>query len=203
MSASNHLDWNLLVRAVDDELPPAERIITEEHLAHCEECRQKFRRVGALSVRLEHFVAETPVSVPVDSRSRLESALRRPAAPAVVRAKYGVWLRWGLATAAGLAATLMVVPRHSTSPEHPGAKTVFASTFEVDGETFTALPYSNPELPASNSRVIQMQVPLASLARAGLVVEPSADSAAVGSVLADVLLGADGEPLGVHVLSED
>lgn len=203
MSTSNHLNKDLLVRAIDDELPAAERIIAEEHLADCEECRQEFRRVGALSVRLEHVLAETPVSVSLDSRSRLQSALHQQAVTAAVPGKYAVWLRWALVTAAGLAATLMVMPRHPISPEHPGAKPVFASTFEIEGETFTALPYSNPELPANNSRVIQMQVPLASLARAGLIVEPSADSAAAGSVLADVLLGADGEPLGVHVLSED
>ena len=74
----------------------------------------------------------------------------------------------------------------------------------MDGEKFWALPYSNPDLPVT-ARVIQMEVPVASLADAGIVVEPvlSRTSEPDRAVLADILLGLDGQPVGVHVVSVD
>jgi hypothetical protein len=81
-----------------------------------------------------------------------------------------------------------------TSPVGP-------ATFELDGETFVALPDSNPGLPVNSARIVQMEVPVSSLADAGILVEAIAGDAGDRSVLADVLLGADGEPRGVHVLS--
>ena len=67
-----------------------------------------------------------------------------------------------------------------------------------------ALPYSNPDLSVNASHVVQMQVPVSSLTDAGLSFEPgSAEQAEFDhSVLADVLVGADGQPLGVHVIAE-
>ncbi len=76
-------------------------------------------------------------------------------------------------------------------------------TFQVAGETFVALPFSNGDLPVSAPNIVQMEVPVTSLADAGIVFEPvSVEQANPDrAVLADVLLGADGEPLGVHVLA--
>ena len=53
--------------------------------------------------------------------------------------------------------------------------------------------------------MVQMQVPISSLADAGVFVEPTANRMTVPdrAVLADVLLGMDGQPIGVHVLSAD
>jgi hypothetical protein len=50
-----------------------------------------------------------------------------------------------------------------------------------------------------------MQVPVSSLADAGIYVEPvgSRMTAPDHAVLANVLLGLDGQPLGVHVLTSD
>jgi hypothetical protein len=79
------------------------------------------------------------------------------------------------------------------------------ASFEVDGETFVALPYSNPDLPLTAPHIVRMQVPVASLADAGITFEPvsSEVSSPDRSVLADVLLGIDGQPLGVHVLNAE
>ena len=79
---------------------------------------------------------------------------------------------------------------------------VTTAALEIEGESFIALPYSNPDLPISSSRIVQMQVPVSSLAEAGVVFGPISNTAAAAdrSVLADVLLGLDGQPLGVHVL---
>jgi len=65
------------------------------------------------------------------------------------------------------------------------------------------LPYSNPDLPASAPRIVQMQVPVSSLANIGISMEPAVNEILNQdrTVLADVLLGADGQPLGVHVVS--
>jgi len=48
-----------------------------------------------------------------------------------------------------------------------------------------------------------MQVPVSSLADIGIALEPVSNEVLNQdrSVLADVLLGADGQPLGVHVVS--
>jgi hypothetical protein len=74
--------------------------------------------------------------------------------------------------------------------------------FEVAGELFSPLPYSNPDLPIGAPHIVRMQVPVSSLSDAGIAFEPVSNQAltADSSVLADVLLGMDGQPLGVHVL---
>jgi hypothetical protein len=115
---------------------------------------------------------------------------------------------WGLAVAATLALGALLLPRwkmaeHTTQTET--GRSQAASAFEVDGETFIALPYSNPDLPLNAPHIVQMQVPVASLAEAGIYLDPLTTrvSAPDRAVLADVLLGLDGQPLGVHVLSSD
>ena len=110
-----------------------------------------------------------------------------------------------MAIAASLAAIVTVVPhlqKPATRVQTARVHVSLPSTFDIDGETFVALPYSDSEVPASESRIVQMQVPVSSLADAGVVFEPvSNETAAVDrSVLADVLVGADGEPMAVHVI---
>jgi hypothetical protein len=112
-----------------------------------------------------------------------------------------------MAIAATLALGIMVAPKQR-SPIPEGAQVQQAAAtasnaIEVDGETFVALPYSNPDLPSSAPRIVQMQVPASSLADVGIALEPIANGVfnQDRTVLADVLLGADGQPLGVHVVS--
>ncbi len=87
----------------------------------------------------------------------------------------------------------------------PGTAGIAANLIEVDGETFVPLPFSNPDLVSSGPHVVQMEVPASSLAEAGVVFEPlsSQTLAPDRSVLADVLLGVDGQLLGVHVLNSE
>jgi hypothetical protein len=111
---------------------------------------------------------------------------------------------WGMAIAATLALGILVAPRakHTAAETQTSSIAVPSNALEVDGESFVALPYSNPDLPVSASRIVQMQVPVSSLADVGIALEPvsSRVSGEDRSVLADVLIGADGQPLGVHVL---
>jgi hypothetical protein len=122
-------------------------------------------------------------------------------APEKVLRRFG----WGMAIAAGLALGLVFAPRtnHAVNSTAPSVThTPGGGVFEVAGETFVALPYSNPDLPLSAPHIVQMQVPVSSLTDAGIIFEPVSTefSSPDRSVLADVLLGIDGQPLGVHIL---
>ena len=44
-----------------------------------------------------------------------------------------------------------------------------ANAIEVGGETFVPLPYSNPDLPVNESRIVEMQVPVSALNDIGIV----------------------------------
>ena len=114
---------------------------------------------------------------------------------------------WGMAIAATLAIGIIVAPKQKVAATRgPAAAQVapaVSSAIEIDGETFVALPYSNPDLPAAAPRIVQMQVPVSSLADIGIGSDLVANEVLNQdrTVLADVLLGADGQPLGVHVVS--
>lgn len=214
MRIEDHLDDDLLVRSIDDELSGSETVLVAAHLASCEHCRQKHQQLHSLSAGLESQIAALVPEVRPDAwigeRNGLahalelrENAARRPAAPRILPR-----LGWGMAMAATLAIGIMLAPQwkqhfvlgHSAAPQGQSS-----TSFEFDGETFVALPYSNPDLPLMAPHIVQMQVPVSSLADAGIVLEPVSGevSAADRSVLADVLLGIDGQPLGVHVLSAE
>jgi hypothetical protein len=111
---------------------------------------------------------------------------------------------WGMAIAATLVFGITFAPRakHAPNDSNPAlTQSATTGSFEIDGETFIALPYSNADLPIGAPRIVQMRVPVSSLAAAGVTFEPISShlSNAEDSVLADVLLGIDGQPLGVHV----
>jgi len=204
------LNCDLLVRAVDKELSPAEEQLVERHLDECERCRREYAEVEYFS--REIAVAVGGAAVVADDRGgreRLAAQISqrellkagRHIAPARVMRRFG----WGMAIAATLALGIIFAPKqkNSVNENAPTHEQAAASAIEVDGETFIALPYSNPDLPASAPRIVQMQVPVSSLADIGIAMEPVSNVVLNQdrSVLADVLLGADGQPLGVHVVS--
>jgi anti-sigma factor RsiW len=213
MSRIDHLDPDLLVRAIDEELTAGERMEVEAHLSECETCRARYRELGALSVRIEEL--SRTLVVPVDlraGRERLETELTRreqAAAQAQRSRRMAIGIRWGMAIAACLALGVMLMPRAHHAPQlqtaGPGFQRWGATTFDINGESFIALPYSNADLPVSVSHIVEMQVPVAALTEAGVVFEPVTMQALNqnGSVLADVLLGEDGEPVGVHVIAAE
>lgn len=201
-----HLTDDLLVCALDDELSGTEIPAVESHLSVCESCRLRFQEFRHLSGRVEASIAASPPVYSYAERDRLAHALSHPASAAPRTPQKNIRrFGWGMAVAATVTLALLYVPRNTVRPvAASNSHSIFSSTLEVDGETFVALPYSNPDLPVSSSHIVQMQVPVSSLADAGLVLEPVSRQIAVPdrSVLADVLLGMDGQPLGVHVLSE-
>jgi anti-sigma factor RsiW len=207
MTQPGHLSDDLLVRALDDELSPSERIEVDDHLSRCEECREKRQALAALSADLEFLVSATRIPGGSDGRERLiqqlDAARPKPALPGVRRFRD---FRWAAGIAAAVFLALLIAPYwkrlSETRRDSAAAHQNVSSVFEVDGESFISLPYSNPDLPLTAPHIVQMQVPVASLAEAGILLEPvsTENSALDRSVLADVLLGLDGQPVGVHVL---
>jgi hypothetical protein len=209
MSASDHPTDNLLVRAIDDELSPGEISVVESHLAACDICKRKHAEILRLSGQIESLAAMgTPEGLP---RERESLANRLEVSPERVmrletRRRRAIWWSAGIAAALLMAAFFGSLPIHAPA-DHRVAGSIYLqdATLQVDGEIFIPLPYSNPDLPVSAPHIVEMQVPVSSLAGAGLVFEPTSHgiSGSDGSVLADVLMGVDGQPLGIHVLSVD
>jgi anti-sigma factor RsiW len=207
----DRLGWDLLVRAVDKELSQAEEQVVVEHLAACELCRREYAAIEDVSRGVEFVVSGAPVFESSGDREKLAAQmskreLLKPVrqAPEKVMRRFG----WGMALAATLALAIILAPRQRAplsggSPAQSKSAAAIASAIEVDGESFIALPYSNPDLSASAPRIVQMQVPVSSLADIGIAIDPVTKEVLNPdrSVLADVLLGADGQPLGVHVVS--
>jgi hypothetical protein len=207
MTKPGHLTNQLLIKAIDDELSGAEAVAVAGHLAHCENCRQHQEELRQVSLGVESLVAAVSVDQSAGEREELAAKLEARTESKVVRQspEKVMWrFGWGMAIAASLALGILVAPRpkRTLEPKQSSVMTTQSNTFEVDGESFVALPYSNPDLPMSASRIVQMQVPVSSLADVGIVLEPVSNegSGQDRSVLADVLVGTDGQPLGVHVL---
>lgn len=208
MSGLEHLSDDLLVRSIDDELSGSETLTVESHLAHCAECTRRHHELRSVSGWIESAIDAVRPGYSDAQRESIAQALEaregEAASPGPRKVLRG--FGWSMAIAAALAVALLFGPqwRHSSRAgltSEGDAQTNAA--LEVDGETFIPLPYSNPDLPVAASHVVEMQVPVSSLADAGIVFEPisSEVSAPDRSVLADVLIGIDGQPLGVHVLN--
>lgn len=206
MNAS-HLADDLMVRAIDSELTEHEAAEVETHLAECERCRLEIQRLQRVSAEFRSLVDSTTVIEPSEDRivlaGKLFSAEGRHAAkqtPERVMKRFG----WGMAVAATLALGIILAPKHKPPLDEAAVSGARSSgAIEVEGESFIALSFSNPDLPVSAPRIIQMQVSASTLTEMGVSLEPVASEVAGQdhSVLADVLLGADGQPMGVHVLS--
>jgi hypothetical protein len=201
---TRHLTNLQAVKFLDSELSDAEAALAAEHLRECAGCRQTVEELRQGSLRVEAFVSALPAAPAPFEREQLrlklvaaERSKHVPQSPEKVMRRFG----WGMAIAATLAVGILIAPRHREELKPRAQTNAAVDSVEVDGETFIALPYSNPDLPVGTSRIVQMQVPLSSLADVGIVLEPVSNEAGTeGSVLADVLVGADGQPLGVNVL---
>lgn len=206
-----HLPNDLLVQYIDDELAPVEAGKADEHLAHCASCRDQYLELRRVSANFDWFLESLRPACELSERQQLAAKLERAEtsqSPLKAPASFRRAGLWGLAAAAALTVGVMYFPSFTMPRFQTEGTQVVRETnnaFEIDGETFVSLPFSNPELPVNSPRIVQMQVPVSSLAEAGIVLEPISNQVAAPdrSVLADVLLGLDGQPLAVHVLSLD
>jgi hypothetical protein len=209
--ADGHLTNGLLVQFIDDELSTAEAREAQSHLSQCPSCSYRYAELRKASSSVDSFIESLRPAFDVSERQELAAKLDRASGMrrshrAVRPVRRFGW--WGLAAAASLAIGVLYLP--SSFPFRPETRTAQSAkettgAFEIDGETFVSLPFSNPELPVNARRIVQMQVQVSSLAEVGIVVEPIASQVAQPdhSVLADVLLGLDGQPLAVHVVNVD
>jgi len=207
MTNADHLTNALLVRAIDDELTDSEAALVGVHLSQCRECKQKYEELGLLSSRLGTLILDIETGGSHIERESLEKKLelhQQSAMPVSSAEKVLQRFGWGMAIAAALAIGITFAPhmKQIAIGQQPAlSQSRGAGTFEVDGETFVALPYSNADLPLSGPHIVQMRIPVSALASAGVIFQPISSELSGGddSVLADVLLGIDGQPLGVHV----
>jgi anti-sigma factor RsiW len=188
------------VSAASTKVDPAERGEIARQLREREAIVSNARRVrsakGAAARRQTVEDLVSPSGGALETATVLREFLKSFRGPA----------RWSIAIAAGLLLAVLFLPRPRLSPlPAPVTAAGMAQTFQVSGETFVALPYSNAELPMSALHIVEMQVPVSSLAEAGVIFEPVSIEQANPdrAVLADVLFGLDGEPLGVHVIDAD
>lgn len=207
MKNAEHLHNRSLIRFLDGELAPSEVVCVRAHLAGCESCRRKCDEFAKLSSRIAAVISAQPVSEAGDVRQHLSRLVlnRALVPPEPSPSKVLKRFAWGMAVAATLALGIVLSPKVNrtvqTKIESSPASSV--SSIDIDGESFIALPYSNPDLPLNAPRIVEMQVPVSSLTAAGIFFQPSPNGTADRTVLANVLLGLDGQPLGVHVLSAD
>jgi putative zinc finger protein len=210
MKVLEHPGDDLLIQYLDGELPESQFVTLRLHLASCSGCRSRQAEFVRLSNRVEALVAAAAREEPDDSRVNLARALVGagnsmpvPESPLTVMRRFG----WAMAVAAALAAGIVLIPRVNRTNESVPVKTspalASSTSIYVNGESFIALPYSNPDLPVNAPRIVEMQIPASSLVSAGLFLEPVANGGSDRTVLANVLLGLDGQPIGVHVLSAE
>ncbi len=207
MTVHEHLDNGLLIRFLDGELSDSEFFKVRSHLISCMACRSRRDSFARLSQQVESFVRMTPIGDGQEGRFELAKSLAALRGPELKRKSSSVTpphFGWGMGLVAAVLIGLLFAPRLYRSG-HDAAQSdsqLRTNSISVNGESFLVLPYSNPDLPMTAPRIVEMQVPVSALAAQGIIFDPLATGSSDRTVLANVLLGLDGQPLGVHVLSE-
>ncbi len=143
MKETNHLPDDLLIRALDDELSPAEAATVESHLERCQNCKERYGAVRLLSARIESVIAGAPLQCSEAGRAklvqRLEAAAARPAS--IRRGGYPVRTALWLAAAGGAAllAVLVVPAGHRTRQHESTPSCSGPGPLGVEGEAFVPL----------------------------------------------------------------
>jgi len=207
MSKAQHLSDDVLGRLLDDELPQDETAAGQYHVNSCAECNRRYVELRSASNQFEAFAGAIRAPFAESERDALLLLLNtNPQASPRRSDRVLQRLVWGTAIAACLLLAFLIAShlRHArVQVANTDIGRSSASLLEVDGESFVPLPYSNPDLPMPTHRIVEMQIPVSSLVDAGVHFEAISNEASSRdeSVLADVLLGIDGQPLGVHVLA--
>jgi hypothetical protein len=207
MTGMGHLTRETLVRAFDCELSTDERLELEQHLGQCPECLEELDRIADLSSDIARLVDRTSVVRPRQAREQLaekmaasasheqrSQGLRRRLVPWAAAAAALIALVSGAGVYSIATHSRSLSPRVQTRVEQRGAESPVEST----DLPFVQLPYSNPALPLESEQIVRVNMRLSDLASTGVVAmtTPASDA----WVQADVLLGMDGEPYGIHLL---
>jgi len=155
-----------------------------EHLAECGECARFFEEQAALSAALRRVAAE-------NAATRAPAEIEEHALAECRRARRGTNL-WRPAIAAAVAAALAALVFLARGPaSRPPA--------QAAAEPFVEIPFVAPLAPYERAEIQRMDVPVAALIAAGFEVHVP-DPA--GTVTADVLVGQDGRPHAIRLVSE-
>jgi predicted anti-sigma-YlaC factor YlaD len=206
MTGMGHLTRETLVRSFDCELSTDERLELEQHLGQCADCLEEFDRISDLSSDIARLVDRTRVVRPRQAREQLVEKMAASASHEQSRGLRSRLVLWAAAAAALIAlvssAGVYSIARHSRSlspkihadVEQRGTESPVEST----DLPFVRLPYSNPALPLESEQIVRVNMRVSDLASTGVVAmtTPASDA----WVQADVLLGMDGEPYGIHLL---
>ena len=101
------LNWDLLVRAVDQELSRSEAEWVPAHIAACADCRHEYEAIETLSGGLRTVVNSATVIDRPGDREQLTALRPIRQAPEKVLRRFG----WGMAIAATLALGIIVAPK--------------------------------------------------------------------------------------------
>ena len=205
MTGTEHLSRETLVRAFDGELSTAERLEMSVHLSQCEQCLDAFDQVSDLSNDIARLVDGIFVASPRQARERLAEKLITTAAPHRRNRRSKV-IAWAAAVAAivALAVGLGIYSVTKAARSHVPVLKANADKSGMERAagpadmSFIRLPYSNPALALESEQIVRVNMRLSDLASAGVVRMTTQGTDAW--VEADVLLGMDGEPYGIHVL---
>ncbi|HXE14406.1 MAG TPA: zf-HC2 domain-containing protein [Bryobacteraceae bacterium] len=219
-----HLTYEEMVRLIDSEIDTAAQARVETHLANCAECLKRYEDLAEFSETLSHAIETIPVAVPAAAHQRLEAAMEQRAGITPMRPIR--WWQWA-AVAAGLVVTLFLLHSRRSSfvrvepaaPANTEPAPVVAKSNPVEARpvspvavhhkprqqssnldnAFIRLPYSDPSLPINTADVIRVEIPLSALASSGVIrTQPGTADALVK---ADVLLGLDGQPSAIRLVS--
>ena len=226
-----HVTHEEMVRLIDGEMDAITQGRVETHLANCAECLKEYEELAEFSEALNHAIETIPAAVPPAARQRLEAAIEhRASAPGLRPIPWWQWaavaaclalafLLLGRArtpqperaspemrvtaqpTPPAIAEPVPAVAKssrakHAAARHNSPAATVSEYPFD---NAFIRLPYSDPSLPINTADMIQVEIPLSALARSGIIrTQPGSADALVK---ADVLLGLDGQPSAIRLVS--
>ncbi|HEX6545169.1 MAG TPA: zf-HC2 domain-containing protein [Bryobacteraceae bacterium] len=225
-----HLTHEEMVLLIDGELDAVAQGRVETHLADCAECLKRYEDLAEFSGVLNHSIESFPVAVPPGARQRLEAAMgQHPAIRPMRPIRWWQWaaVAAGLiimlallhprrsspvevkpaspsvakSTPSQTAPVSSAIPKPTITKKRPLAPSASHRAKQDPSfeNAFIRLPYSDPSLPINTADVVRVEIPLSALANSGVIRTPPGTADAL--VKAEVLLGLDGQPSAIRLVS--
>jgi len=231
MSDATHVNDKRLLRAIDGEMTPAEHAEFDAHLVRCEACLERYEALAEFSNEIEKAIDATPVQAPRSAREQLIEALAgdRIKTPVSSGRQGWWWAPAAIAASAALLFFALRAPKEITPKQEVATHQVQANPAPVvtplpqdvqqparskpilqnsthqqiaghaTTSAFIRLPYVDAAQPIQTAGLLRVQMKLSMLANAGVIrMMPGASD---GPVQADVLLGLDGQPYAIRLVS--
>jgi anti-sigma factor RsiW len=193
--SGNHLSDEQIVKALDSELSSVEQTPVDLHLASCEECLERYEAYSAVSETISRAMDAVPVAGARAARAQLTERINESSPRQRRHWRRFIWA----GAAAACFALLLLVAGYRTQTRHQVIQQAASRPEASRASSFIRLPYSDPALPLESADIVRVQMRVSTLANAGIIrLPPNAND---GWVQADVLLGMDGEPYGIRLVS--